>query len=204
MFKTDTRLVRLIFEMNGLIPTDRHDWNILWTNSQGGPGGYFFERLTPHTQKVNHFPCSTNLTRKDRMALNIKSMLTKYSYEYFNIIPETYVLPQELEAFQAAFGKRTKGKNLWIVKPSCSSQGKGIYLIDSLSQLPKIDHLNDSFVVSRYIDNPLLLGGHKFDLRIYVLVTSYDPLRVYVYREGLVRFASEKYDLSKVATGPQT
>ena len=58
--------------------------------------------------------------------------------------------------------------------------------------------------MSRYIENPLLLNGYKFDLRIYVAITSYDPLRVYVYREGLVRFASEKYDLSKVSTGPHT
>ena len=47
--------------------------------------------------------------------------------------------------------------------------------------------------MSRYIDNPLILYGHKFDLRIYVLVTCFDPLRVYIYREGLVRFASERY-----------
>jgi|LauGreDrversion4_2_1035121.scaffolds.fasta_scaffold170820_1 hypothetical protein len=138
------------------------------------------------------------------MALNIKTMLLKYSDQYFNIIPETYVLPLELERFQSVFNSKAKGKNLWIVKPSCSSQGKGIYLLNSLSQLPKFDHNNETFVVSRYIENPLLLGGHKFDLRIYVLVTSYDPLRVYVYREGLVRFASEKYDLTKVVTGPQT
>ncbi len=48
-------------------------------------------------------------------------------------------------------------------------------------------------MISRYLDNPLLLNGHKFDLRIYVVITSFDPLRIYVYREGLVRFASQKY-----------
>ena len=61
--------------------------------------------------------------------------------------------------------------------------------MDKLSHVPK----HEACVISRYIDNPLLLFGHKFDLRIYVVVTCYDPLRVYVYREGLVRFASEKY-----------
>jgi hypothetical protein len=53
--------------------------------------------------------------------------------------------------------------------------------------------VEDTSVISRYISNPLLINGHKFDLRIYVVVTSLEPLRIYIYKEGLARFASEQY-----------
>ena len=78
---------------------------------------------------------------------------------------------------------------MWIVKPANSSQGKGIYIVDDVNEV----NVDDLSVISRYITNPLLINGHKFDLRIYVLVTSYEPLRVYMFKEGLARFASETY-----------
>jgi hypothetical protein len=48
-------------------------------------------------------------------------------------------------------------------------------------------------VVSHYIANPLTIDGLKFDLRIYVAITSINPLRIYIYEEGLVRFATQLY-----------
>lgn len=49
------------------------------------------------------------------------------------------------------------------------------------------------FVVQEYLKNPCLINQYKFDLRIYVLVTCCDPLRIFIYKEGLARFATEKY-----------
>ena len=87
-------------------------------------------------------------------------------------------------------------KNLWIVKPTNLSRGRGIYIVDDVSEVS----LDDASIISKYIENPLLLNGHKFDLRIYVCITSYEPLRIYVYKEGLVRFATERYTMKDAKT----
>jgi len=67
------------------------------------------------------------------------------------------------------------------MKPINRSQGKGIFLFNKLNQITqwkndtryKPENNNaEPYIVSRYINNPLLIGGKKFDLRIYVLVTS--------------------------------
>ena len=53
--------------------------------------------------------------------------------------------------------------------------------------------MREAYVISRYIDKPLLIGGKKFDLRIYVLVTNYRPLKVWLSSLGFARFCNEKY-----------
>lgn len=114
-------------------------------------------------------------------------------------MPETYVIPDDFTAFYSHFhsiknsgiGKTLKEYNYWIVKPSAQSRGRGIYIIDDVSQVTN----DEQCVVSKYISNPLLINGLKFDLRIYVLITCFDPLRIYIYKEGLTRFASEPYTL---------
>jgi tubulin polyglutamylase TTLL1 len=56
--------------------------------------------------------------------------------------------------------------------------------------------MKEAYVICRYIDKPLLVGCKKFDLRIYVLVTSYRPLKVWLSTLGFARFCNEKYSSS--------
>ena len=62
--------------------------------------------------------------------------------------------------------------------------GNGIRLIKDFSE---VDGTKDIYCVQKYITQPYLINNLKFDLRIYVLVTSVKPLRVYIYEDGLTR-----------------
>lgn len=184
--KNETKLIRNILEGHGFreVHPSSSEFNILWTG--GGMKPFTLRSLLPY-QRVNHFPRSYEMTRKDRLYKNVQKMQQEKGMKNFNFIPTTFLLPYEFEDFSAAF-QREKG--LWIIKPVASSQGKGIFLINHPDQVP----LDENLVISRYVDNPLLIDGYKFDVRIYVAVTSYDPLVAYLYEEGLTRFATVKYD----------
>ncbi|KAI8424765.1 hypothetical protein MSG28_006713 [Choristoneura fumiferana] len=112
---------------------------------------------------------SYELTRKDKLFKNIEKMQYFRGLKHFDFIPTTFLMPAEFKELCTTH-YRTKGP--WIVKPAASSRGRGIYIVNT----------------------PLLIGGHKCDLRLYVCVTSIDPLLIYLYEEGLVRFATVKCD----------
>ena len=119
-------------------------------------------------------------------------MQEKHGKSACDFVPDTYILPDEFGEFYEHYQKLKQydsKKNVWIVKPANAAQGRGIMLIDDVNDV----NVDETSVISRYVTNPLLINGHKFDLRVYVLVTSYEPLRVYIFQEGLARFASETY-----------
>lgn len=64
----------------------------------------------------------------------------------------------------------------YIVKPSAGAMGRGIFMAQTERDV-ELSELTTS-VAQLYISEPLLLSGLKFDLRIYVLITSVDPLQV--------------------------
>ncbi|XP_072350544.1 tubulin polyglutamylase TTLL5 isoform X1 [Scyliorhinus torazame] len=184
--RTESRLVRSILTVHGFheVHPNSNDFNLMWTGSHLKP---YVLRTLLEFQKVNHFPRSYELTRKDRLYKNIQRMQQTHGFKHFNIVPQAYILPSE---FQELWTAHTKEKGPWIVKPVASSRGRGVYLVTNPNQIAT----DESILVSRYIRSPLLIDDFKFDVRLYVLVTSYDPLVVYLYEEGLTRFATVKYD----------
>ena len=87
-----------------------------------------------------------------------------------------------------------------IWKPEASWQGRGIFLTKKLDEVPK----EKIMVVQQYIKNPCLINHYKFDLRIYVLVTWCDPLKIFIFKDGLARFATERYKPTKDASKKKT
>ena len=146
-------------------------------------------------QRINHFPLSSEITRKDRLSDNINLSRLKYSESEFNFFPETFVLPDGYDEFFEYYQQLVLSSNklpIWIIKPCNLSRGRGIYITDKINEIPTDEYC----IISRYITNPLLINGLKFDLRIYVVISCLDPLRIYIYNEGLTRFATESYDIN--------
>eukprot|EP00931_Biecheleriopsis_adriatica_P007525 TRINITY_DN1087_c0_g1_i2.p1 TRINITY_DN1087_c0_g1~~TRINITY_DN1087_c0_g1_i2.p1 ORF type:complete len:1012 (+),score=319.28 TRINITY_DN1087_c0_g1_i2:279-3314(+) len=86
-------------------------------------------------------------------------------------------------------------RNAWIVKPSGKSRGRGIKVMRELDEIFR-NCETDGFqwICQKYIENPQLIHGYKFDIRQWVLVTEWNPLTVYIWNQPYLRFAGQKYD----------
>jgi hypothetical protein len=175
---------------NGVIRSKLFDnTNIIWKLMKQDRMFPFLEQLNKY-QRFNHFPMTWQLSRKDNLYRNYFKLHTKFPND-FKYMPETYVLPKDQEIVNEKlkdFNLKDK-TNLWLIKPVASSRGRGIRLLTDLESLPKKN------IITHYIYNPFLINGKKFDLRLYLVVTGYSPLKIYLFDNGLARFCSEKYDL---------
>ncbi|CAK4484573.1 unnamed protein product [Aphanomyces euteiches] len=153
-----------------------------------------FRTLQPH-QRVNHFPDPWVIGRKDRLMKTLVAMKRKFSAAY-SFFPEGYLLPTQKDALLRCLDREVV-ESLWIVKPPASACGRGIKVVSS-SQVESWIKKTRPFIVQRYLASPYLINGFKFDLRLYVLVTSFDPLRVYWFQEGLARFCTVKYSTTQL------
>ncbi|XP_049639693.1 tubulin polyglutamylase TTLL13 [Suncus etruscus] len=176
--------VRRAAQMCGLREVgEDEEWTVYWTDS-----AISLERVMEmkRFQKINHFPGMSEICRKDLLARNLNRMQKLFPTQY-NIFPRTWCLPADYGEFQT-FGRKRRNCT-YICKPDSGCQGRGIFITRNPRDIKPGEHM----ICQQYIAKPFLINGLKFDMRIYVLITSCDPLRVFMYEEGLARFATMPY-----------
>ncbi|CAL5981057.1 Tubulin_tyrosine ligase [Hexamita inflata] len=141
----------------------------------------FFAEMQPG-QVISQIPSWIQFSKQ-----NLVRHTRNFGNEY--ILPKSFLLPgesDELEAFMS------QNPGIWMIaKAAAGSLGKGIHLTNNFSDID----LSKKQVVQEYLSDPVLIRGFKFDLRIYLLITSIDPLIAYVYDDGYAKLASKLYQL---------
>ena len=170
------------------VSKENPDAQIVWWDGFISPEE--FSILKPN-QRINKIPTMDVLCYKSTLFQSLNQMQTLFP-QHYTFFPETFLLPHQFLEFQKEHFKLIGkfGSDLtWIFKPKSGCSGHGIKLIQNPFVL-----VNDTTaaVIQRYI-TPYLLDGYKFDFRIYVLISTLNPLTLYIYKDGVARFCTRKY-----------
>lgn len=137
------------------------DWDLLWAHDYPFRKLYHeLNNLKPH-QRVNHFPGCGYITNK----VDLATSDLKY-------IPPAFKLPQDKAKLMEYSEKR---QNVSFVQKNNDHRNIKVKKIN------EIDLDSAGTFVQEFVDKPLLVSGHKFDIGIYTIITSIDPLRIYIY-----------------------
>lgn len=157
------------------VTNETKDWDLLWAHDYPFRVLYpkLQQNLKPH-QRINHFPGCGFITNKVDLATTD-----------LEFIPKAFRLPEDREKF-IEYAEKNPEK-MFVQK---HNQHRHI----NIKPMKEINYNDNDTFVQEYIDNPLLVDGHKFDIGVYVIITSVDPLRVYIYKgDILFRYCPQKY-----------
>ena len=174
---------------------DASEWDTCWYT--GMPDQSAFRQLETG-KTINHIPGNNGLTIKSNLYRTLNDMYQRVvaqdgvnseAARRLRFFPRVYSMPTEYHALQEAALARPDAH--WILKPKNSARGKGISVLEDVALAP----LDNASMVQQYVGNPHTMWGHKYVLRLYAVITSVVPLRVYLYNEGSAKLASAPYDL---------
>lgn len=176
-------------------------------------------RLDPNMcLMTNKMSQNVQYGHKSAMYLNLKHYCKITGIPLEDLVPLSFYVDSfeavEYEQFKDAFKSQSKrdqsSKNLWLVKPAeFTFGGNGIEICDSISKVDQV--LREKFVeqatissqryiIQKYIEDPLLYQGRKFDIRAFCLLTCYNRrVKAYWHDEGYIRTTSQSFSLGDIS-----
>lgn len=163
-------------------------------------------------QAINHFASMGGLTTKSELWKSFRAARDGVGRDLYDFVPEHVYSAAELQSALAreatqlervvrsgdapprpswAQGDDEFGRR-WVYKKRTH---RGVKFVDTAGLAAALDTeggWDEKTMAARYIE-PLLIGGHKFDVGVYVAITSVSPLRVYIHRNVLLRFCKLPY-----------
>eukprot|EP00965_Chrysotila_dentata_P196751 6177773-Pleurochrysis_carterae.AAC.1 len=153
---------------------------------------------------TNRLFAMVRMCRKVCLARMLQMSEVLYPSEFTRLAPRTWCVGKGVQFKKELASHRNfcktnveTARGGFIVKPDDGCQGAGIQIVADHRELAELLQ-SDEFppqraVVQTYLQDPLLIDGFKFDLRLYVIVTCTAPLRAYLSTHGVARFATKRW-----------
>eukprot|EP00041_Stephanoeca_diplocostata_P017786 m.365735 g.365735 ORF g.365735 m.365735 type:complete len:414 (-) comp20819_c0_seq14:940-2181(-) len=205
---------KALFERYGWTVTTGDDWDLLWTfMPQYSNVRNTYSANNTKKSRDNHliFPWQRhNHCFKLDKAFGIQGtkqsqwecyarMRERFGKSLFDYMPESYDLPRDFAQLRDSISSNIDAKaedRYWVLKPAFGAHGRGIHIVKGIDGLRRQLRGSD-MLAQEYVTHPMLTrDGRKFHLRIYTLVTSAQPPRVLVFRDGMMMVASKPFTLS--------
>jgi len=148
-----------------------------------------------------------HLANKKALFHNMNYYYTQIGQDPFDALPVTYHVKRGLEdpeflRFKQHYDREAEWQNpnVWIVKPGeDTNRGVGISVHESYEEIAKlvgeVKESKRTFIIQKYIQNPLLINKRKFDIRSFAIITCVNGcLKGYFYEEGYLRTSSREYN----------
>ena len=171
----------------GALAVDGDQWDLYWTGSTP-PLDIF--RMLDGRRRVSHVLGIGYIVLKHQLATMLvrarELAQARGQSSLFDFAPRSFVFPQQFDDWRAAAASNPD--TIWISKTGAGARGEGVTPVQDL-------------VLQEYIRDPHLLDGYKYTLRVFVGVTSLDPLRAWVFPDGLTKLTTRPFTLDRASLG---
>ncbi|CAI2359568.1 unnamed protein product [Moneuplotes crassus] len=157
-----------------------------------------------HSCIYNKIPENYNLANKKNLFLNLVSYYKSIGKDPNEFIPETYLIksgPEHPSFIEFKLKVKGSDEGCWIIKPGeNSNRGRGIKLCSTISELEAcMQNKCRSYIIQKYIHNPLLINKRKFDIRVFGLFTQINECQKgYFFQDGYLRTASKEFTCKNI------